>query len=137
MRSTREATLRYEHLQHSETVHVSPITRVVKIPKQQPGLTPLQKWGYSLALAALLFGGIQAVRCGLYSSAKLEGLLKQLAIVQQVHHQTKAQHMALQDKISLYSSPIGIEEIARDRLDMIGQDEILVRIYPKTTSHTH
>lgn len=103
---------------------------VVELPYQQPRLSVLQKWGYGVLLAALLCVAVQAIRCGVASSVKLQGLLAQQVAVQDLNHQAKARSDMFQDKISLYSSPLGVEEMARERLSMVEQDEILVRLYP-------
>ena len=83
-----------------------------------------------LLIGALLFSGAQAIRCGILSTNRLQGLLAQLAVIQTVDNEAKVHNAVLQDKVSLYSSPLGIEEIARDRLGMVKEDEILVRLYP-------
>lgn len=134
MTFARQATAQYEPLNHLEIVSLSPISSVVEMPKQQSRLTTLQKWSYGLLVFALLFAGVQAIRCGTLSGAKVDGLLKQLAIVQTVNQEVKERKAVLQDKISLYQSPLGVEEMARERLGMVGQDEILVRIYPTSVA---
>lgn len=116
--------------QSLEVVQVTPVTRITEIFHQQKALSPLQKWGFGLLMAALVVTGIQVVRGGVLSSAKLQGLMYQLGAVRQYHEQAQAKNAMLRDKIELYRSPLGIEEIARDRLDMVSQDEILVRVYP-------
>ncbi len=116
-------------IQQSEIAHLSPVTHVVTFPQQKPGLTPLQKWGYGLLLGAFLFGGIQAIRCGVASGIKLEKLVGELTALQQVNQQAQTKHAMLQDKIALYKSPLGVEEMARERLGMVAQDETLVRLY--------
>jgi Septum formation initiator len=130
VKTTRRAAIQYESLPNLEVVQVAPVTRVIDISKTRQGFTSLQKWGYGLLIGSLLFSGIQAVRCGILSTNRLQGLLTQLAVIQTISNEAKVHNAVLQDKVSLYSSPLGIEEIARDRLGMVKEDEILVRLYP-------
>jgi cell division protein FtsB len=130
VKTARTTKLQYETLEQLEVLHLPPITRVVTTPQQRPGLTPLQKVGYGALLFAFLFGGFQAIRCGVASGVKLEALVRQLSAVETVHADAVTNHAMLEDKISLYGSPQGIEEMARERLGLVGQDEILIRMYP-------
>ncbi len=133
-RFARVATVKQEPLNRLEVVQVAPVTSIRTFKKQKPAVSPIQKIGYGLVLFAVVFCAVQAIRCGMASTAKLEGLVKQLSFVEQAHQQAKTQKSIYQDKISLYSSPLGIEEMARDRLGMVGQDEVLVRIYPTSVA---
>lgn len=85
-------------------------------------------------LFSFVFVCVQSVRCSVLSAVKLQGLLHQGAAVETAHQQATQRNGMLQDKISLYSSAMGIEEMARERLDMVGDDEILVRLYPQSVA---
>lgn len=130
MRTAREATAKIEYQSLQTHPYLEPLTRVVELPYQRRGLSVAQKWGYGLLCAAFVFVGIQGLRCGIVSVAKLEGLLRQQTLVQEAHTDVTAKNALLKDKISLYASPQGVEEMARERLDMVGEDEILVRLHP-------
>ena len=113
---------------------IVPSIRVVKRPQSQ--VLYLPKWATGLLVAALAFVCLQGVRCALGSIIKVEKLIVQLNAVVVDHKLAKQAHSALNDKISLYSSPSGVEELAREGLELVRPDEVLVRLYrPNTPSH--
>lgn len=83
---------------------------------------------YSLILLAIVFGLFQAVRAIAYDTYKLSILLGQRATLDQYHRETLAENTLLKEKIAIYSSAAGIEELARNNLEMVGPDEVLVRL---------
>lgn len=89
---------------------------------------------YGTVALVLLFGLAQGLRCGYLSIVKLDGLVKQLSVVEQHHADAKRENQVLTDKVALYSSPVGVEELARERLDLVREDEVLVRIYPSSVA---
>lgn len=83
---------------------------------------------YSLILLAVVFGLFQAVRAIAYDTYKLSVLLGQRTTIDQYHRETLAENTLLKEKIAIYSSTAGIEELARNNLEMVGPDEVLVRL---------
>lgn len=82
---------------------------------------------YVLINAALLFGLVQCVRALVVDALELSSLVQSKASVQAYYAQTRQEHRALNDKIRVYSSPSGIEELARNYLNMVGENELPVR----------
>lgn len=82
---------------------------------------------HALINAALVFGLLQCVRTVVHGSFTLSQLLHSQAAVAQYHADTLRENRVLQNKIRLYSSPTGIEELARNYLNMVGKNELPVR----------
>ena len=82
---------------------------------------------YILVNAALVFGLVQCVRALVSDSLHLSLLMNTQSSVQQMFTQTKHENQMLQNKIKVYSSPSGIEELARNYLNMVGENELPVR----------
>jgi cell division protein FtsB len=76
---------------------------------------------------ALAFGLIQCVRTLVSDSVNLSQLAHSQSSVQQYYAQTRQENQVLHDKIRVYSSPSGIEELARNYLNMVGENELPVR----------
>lgn len=85
---------------------------------------------YLLINAALLFGLAQCIRALISDVFHLSALAASQTKVQKYYAQTRQENQLLQHKIRLYSSPSGIEELARNYLNMVGQDELPVRFQP-------
>ncbi len=127
---SREAVRQLEVLPYLEVLQVPAITEFITVSKAKPALSPWQKWGYALMFCALAFCVIQAVRCTVVSSLKLGAVLHQLTAIKLAHTETIEKNVWLKEKISLYRSPQGLEELARERLGLVKADEVLVRVYP-------
>jgi cell division protein FtsB len=82
---------------------------------------------YILINAALVFGLVQCVRALVSDGLHLSALMNSQASVQQMFNQTRHDNQVLQHKIRVYSSPSGIEELARNYLNMVGENELPVR----------
>lgn len=82
-----------------------------------------------LIVMALIFGIIQAARSVVSNAYQLSLLSKNLPAVERYHQKTVQENRQLLEKIQIYSSPSGIEELARNNLGLVGEDEILVRFY--------
>jgi len=82
---------------------------------------------YLLINAALLFGIGQCLRTLIIDSLDLSRLLNSHASVERFSQQTRQENRALGEKIRIYSSASGIEELARNYLNMVGQNELPVR----------
>ncbi len=77
--------------------------------------------------AALIFGVVQCARTLITATFNLSQLANSQASVQTFFNQTKVENKILNDKIRVYSSPSGIEELARNYLNMVGENELPVR----------
>jgi len=89
----------------------------------------LQKRLFPAFLTGLfLFGTVQVVRGLWVDSARLVQLLQTQQGLTAIHHDTVNYYNNLHHKIALYQSPQGIEALARDHLDRVGPNEILVRM---------
>ncbi len=132
MSTSNKAFFNIDYYNPAEVLQLPIIPSVTQINPPKPKLTSLQKWGYGILAFSLLFIGLQAIRCGFISIVKIEGLLHQLALVKSANEMVISRNATLQDKIALYSSPLGVEEMARERLGMVKKDEIIVRIFPPT-----
>lgn len=82
---------------------------------------------YMAVNAALVFGLFQCTRALVGDSMNLSQLNNSQTSVQNFFSQTKLENRVLNDKIRIYSSASGIEELARNYLNMVGKDEIPVR----------
>jgi len=82
---------------------------------------------YILINAALFFGVVQCVRALVSDSLHLSMLVNSSTSVHQFYTQTRHENQVLQNKIKTYSSPSGIEELARNYLNMVGENELPVR----------
>lgn len=76
---------------------------------------------------ALVFGMAQCLRTLVSDSLNLSRLFNTQASVQKYYGETRQQHQLLSEKIRIYSSPSGIEELARNYLNMVGSNELPVR----------
>ena len=76
---------------------------------------------------ALAFGLIQCVRAFVGDGFNLSRLVQSQASVQSFYTQTRQENQALHHKIAVYSSPSGVEELARNYLNMVGENELPVR----------
>ncbi len=77
--------------------------------------------------AALVFGMFQCARALVSDSFSLTRLTGTQVSVQKFFSQTKQENRILNDKIRIYSSTSGIEELARNYLNMVGENELPVR----------
>jgi len=121
----------YSSLQWQAT-HAQPVQTPVKKrvrSTQSKHLSTLELSFRLLIVAALLFGILQSVRALTTGAYKMTALLKNQAIVSQSLEEAREEGAILGEKIDTYSSPAGIEELARNSLQMVGKDEVLVRIH--------
>ena len=79
-------------------------------------------------IVALLFGLFQCIRTLVGDSLSVSRLMRSKASVEYFYQQTLLENRRLNDKITRYSSPSGIEELARNYLNMANRDEIPVRL---------
>lgn len=82
---------------------------------------------YILINGALVFGLVQCVRALVSDGLHLSMLMNSQTSVQKMFNQTRHDNQILQNKIRVYSSPSGIEELARNYLNMVGENELPVR----------
>ncbi len=76
---------------------------------------------------ALVFGVVQCARTVIGDTLNIGSLAKSQSTVQQFYTDTRHENQALNDKIRVYSSRSGIEELARNYLNMVGDNELPFR----------
>lgn len=89
----------------------------------------LQYVMYGLILTAVVFGLVQTTRTLVSGIYKLSILSGQQTAVEGYHQKSIQENQALSERIRTYSAPAGIEELARNNLEMVGKGEVLVRIH--------
>ncbi len=82
----------------------------------------------SLILLALVFILIQAGRAVITNTVKLTGLIQHSVQLDKIHLKTNQNLKTTKQRIQFYSSAQGIEELARNELDMVGPNEVLVEL---------
>ncbi len=83
-----------------------------------------------VVLFCILFGLAQAARALCFDAYRLSILMGNHTQIQGYYENTLAENQLLNEKITIYSSPAGIEELARNNLEKVGSNEILVRLHP-------
>lgn len=107
-------------------VRARPVRRPVQ-SHQKKRTSGSERLLYTAVIGALLFGLVQCARTLVGDSLSLSRLAQSKTTVEQFYQQTHHENQQLNDKIRLYSSAFGIEELARNYLNMVGKDEIPVR----------
>jgi cell division protein FtsB len=87
------------------------------------------QWFYALVTLALFLASLQSLRAIGTSALKVQTILQKTPIVEQYYNQAQRENKELKSQIKRYSSAAGIEELARNNLDMVGVGDILVRLY--------
>lgn len=113
------------------------IAEAIALPAARPLARPqvrvkpgaISKLGYVMLGVAMALVLAQAVRCLVGEAFRLTGLLRNYHAVMAQHGKTQAEHELLRDTIQVYTSKSGIEELARNKLGMVGDGEVLVRVY--------
>lgn len=77
---------------------------------------------------AILFGLVQSFRAIVSSTFQISSLLGNQAAVSDLYSKAALDNQVLKEHIATYSSAQGIEELARNNLEMVGKDEVLVRL---------
>lgn len=77
--------------------------------------------------AALLFGLVQCLRVLITDTFRVSNLIVSQHTVQHLYTESRQDHQVLSSKIKRYASPSGVEELARNYLNMVGDDELPVR----------
>jgi hypothetical protein len=90
-------------------------------------ISPAQWICSSFILLALLFGLAQSARAAISHVMKIGVLLSHQNTVQDYYQQALHENRSLRYAISRYTSPDGVEELARNKLQWVGEGEILVR----------
>ena len=121
----------YQHLQW-QTSYAAPVERLPqkRVRSQQAKqLSAPQVLLRVAVVLALLFGVLQAGRTMATGAYKMAALFNNQIAVQQSLAEAREENAILTEKIDVYSSSAGIEEMARNSLQMVGQNEVLVRIH--------
>jgi cell division protein FtsB len=95
--------------------------------RQKKRMTRGEGLFYLAVNIALVFGVLQCVRTFVGDSLNLMSLFHSQASVQKYHQQTVHEQQQLKERIRIYSSASGIEELARNYLDMVGEHELPIR----------
>lgn len=121
---------------NNQQVYVAPIRSLHALPvgKKKFKLNAAQKLCYSLAILALVIGLVQFTRCCLDNMGKLQILISQSHEVKSNLQQAATDNGSLKDQIRLYHSPMGAETIARERLNFVRGDEVLIQVFPTRVS---
>jgi cell division protein FtsB len=83
---------------------------------------------YLLLSVILIICLIQGIRGLCLNVAKFITLNKKLEKLHEINISAKIQNRELKSEIKNYTSPKGIESLARDNLNMVGKNEVLVLI---------
>ena len=84
---------------------------------------------YYFFLALILFICVIQFLCGsLYNCTRFIVLNNQINTLQQLNENAQKTNQQLRTQLKVYSSYVGIEELARNNLKMVGKDEVLVLI---------
>jgi cell division protein FtsB len=108
-------------------VTARPVRRHLVQSHQKKRTSHSERLLYTAVIGALVFGLVQCARTLIGDSLSLSRLAHSKASVEQFYEQTRNENRQLNEKIRLYSSAFGIEELARNYLNMVGKDEIPVR----------
>lgn len=124
----------YKKLQWQSADMVSPSrkagasTRRVQ-SRQSKHLTSVQLYTRLLIVFAVVFGIFQSLRTLVLGTYNMAAILKNQVAVHRALDDAREENQILSEQIDRDSSPAGIEELARNSLHMVGQDETLVRIH--------
>lgn len=80
----------------------------------------------SLVVLALLFVLVQIGRSVITNGVKVVGLLAHHVELEKIHTETVDTKDKITRRIDFYNSNQGVEELARNELDMVGSNEVLV-----------
>ncbi len=94
--------------------------------KHSPGMPYIV---HVMVLLGLIFGLAQIARGICFDAYRLSVLMDHHGQIQGYFQDTQTENQSLKEKIAIYSSPAGIEELARNNLERVGSNEILVRLY--------
>jgi cell division protein FtsB len=78
---------------------------------------------YILINAAVIFGLLQCVRALVHNLVDLTAIINAYNDVEVTYNTRQKNYQLLNQKINLYASPSGIEELARTRLNKVAEDE--------------
>lgn len=88
-----------------------------------------QQFMHWTLMAIVVFVLIQSGRSIISGIYQMKALRANIPVVQQYHNELSTENKILAQKIEAYSSPEGIEELARNSLNMVGKNEVLVVIH--------
>jgi cell division protein FtsB len=89
--------------------------------------SPRQVVTYGVLAAAFLFGLFQTGRCLVDSTMKLVVMNSHQTVVDRLYKSSLNENKSLQSRIRRYQSADGLEELARNKLEWVGEGEVLVR----------
>lgn len=136
MNTRRAARIESQQLNsvNSEAAYIAPIRSLQAVAtKQKFKLNAAQKLCYCLAILALTIGMVQFARCCWNNLTAVQALNTQTQLVSENLEQARNERDFLKDQIKLYHSPLGAETIARERLNFVRDDEVLIQVFPTRT----
>jgi cell division protein FtsB len=80
-------------------------------------------------MIALLLIALQVVRSVVQQSLQLVQLLNNTPALHAMYTQAQDKRLHLKDDLHRYQDMAGVEELARNNLDMVGPGEVLVRLF--------
>ncbi|MBK8191243.1 MAG: hypothetical protein IPK79_12435 [Vampirovibrionales bacterium] len=122
--------LRYGHLRapaHRRDLQLRPVATPSR--RRKP-FSWFQTAVQAFVLCALAFGCLQITRAIVSHLYQISVLTANAGVMNRLYRETIDERALLTHKIAVYSSPAGVEELARNNLDMVGPDETLVRLRP-------
>ncbi len=127
----------YKHLAYTPTVSYPELTPITERQlerirqhrsQQRKHVSSFQLFSTGLIILAFAFGFFQALRAMVADAYTFSILFQNTPVIEQYYSQALSENQMLQEKIQIYSSPEGIEELARNSLNMVSDEEILVRL---------
>lgn len=135
--------MRHSALQKSRTTRVSnlssntmfsapviaPVKELTAQNTVKKGLSKEQRVVYMAIMGVLLFATLQCVRSCVVNAYKANILISQFGAVETSHDSVALENQVLHDQINQYSSPKGLEMLARERLNLVGPHEVLINVF--------
>ncbi len=121
----------YLHHGYADTSPLETVHRYKRrlLSQQAKSANPLHRMIQFGILLALLFGIAQCTRTLLVEAYKLSILSHNQPIVAEYLQKASHENQLLQNRIHHANSPEGLEALARNDLNLVGEDEILVRLH--------
>ena len=110
---------------------IAPVREMPAPRKSAKTLTRQQRIVYLAIMGVMLFATLQCVRSCVVNAYKSNILIHQFGAVQEGHKAVATENQVLHDQITQYNSPKGLEMLARERLNLVGPQEVLVNIFPE------
>lgn len=112
-------------------ISVAPIRTLAQAKALAPAIaqSTSQKLVYGAAILLSIFAIGQCIRACAVHAIKLQSLMSANQAVHDSRLNNQAENLDLRDQIALYQSKRGVEILARERLNLVGENEVLVQIF--------